>query len=160
LADVRHVPHIELDAFMHHPNWVPSPAEEFRAGVAGAIAAADRDHDGWVVDGNYLHRLGRTVIDQADLVVWLDYPRWLVSARVLRRTAGRLFLRRRLWNGNRERLSAVLSPDPLTNILLWSWTNHAVVRERYTELSAGDQRWLRVRRPRDARRLLDRLRRG
>ena len=151
------MPHVELDAFMHYPGWQPSPVDEFRAGVAGALAAGERDHGGWVVDGNYTDRLGRTVLDRADLVVWLDYPRRIVFGRVLRRTAARLVLRRTLWNGNREQLSGMLSRDPETNILLWSWTNHDVVRRRCADLSSGDQRWLRLRRPAQARTLIEHL---
>ena len=145
---------------MHYPGWVASPVEEFRARVSETLAAAEREHGGWVVDGNYTHRLGLSVLDRAELIVWLDYPRRVVFGRVLRRTAGRLVLRRTLWNGNREQWSSLLSRDPETNILLWSWTNHDVVRRRCAELSSGDPRWRRLRRPAEVRALLDDLRRG
>ena len=142
---------------MHYPDWQASPVEDFRAAVTDALAGAEQRHAGWVVDGNYTQRLGRSVLDRADVVVWLDYPRRIVFGRVLRRTAGRLVLRRTLWNGNRERWSAIASRHPETNILLWSWTNHDVVRRRCADLSAEDPRWLRVRRPWQARALLDGL---
>ena len=139
---------------MHLPGWRASEADDFRRDVHAALAAAECSSGGWVVDGNYLHRLGSSVTDRADVIVWLDYARPVVFGRVLRRTTGRVLLRRKLWNGNRERLSAVFSRDPLTSILRWSWTQHPVVRERYEELSVGDPRWLRLRQPRDARRFL------
>ncbi|HET6817200.1 MAG TPA: hypothetical protein VFH66_08250 [Mycobacteriales bacterium] len=158
LAGEFDVPHVELDGFMHYPDWQPSPVDEFRALVADALSAAEREHDGWVVDGNYTHRLGRSVLDRAELVVWLDYPRRVVFWRVLRRTAGRVLLRRTLWNGNRERVASLFSRDPENNILVWSWTNHDVVRRRCEELSSGDPRWLRVRRPGELSLLVDQLR--
>jgi adenylate kinase family enzyme len=122
------------------------------ADVGRLVESAEATYGGWVADGNYLTNLGTTLTGRADSVVWLDYSRAVVLARVVRRTAGRLVLRRRLWHGNRERWSAVVSRDPETNILLWSWTRHAGVRDRLA--GESDERWTRLRRPREARRWL------
>jgi len=42
-----------------------------------------------------------------------------------------VLLRRRLWNGNRESLSDVLSGDPERSVVVWSWTRHEAQRQRY-----------------------------
>jgi adenylate kinase family enzyme len=136
------VPHIELDALFHRPNWSQAPVEEFRALVAGAT-----DGHGWVVDGN--HSAVRDLVwGRADTVVWLDLPRRVVMAAVTRRTLGRVMKRTELWAGNRERLTDVLSFDPERSILAESWVGHRRCRERYgramAERSARDLTFLRL----------------
>ncbi len=134
LARHLRVPHVELDAIFHLPDWRELPEDDFRAAVTAATAG-----DGWVVDGNY--RAVRDLVwSRADTVVWLDLPRALVMRRITLRTVGRMVTRRPLWNGNRERLRNVLSTDPERSIILWSWTKHAEYRRRYaTDMS--DPRW-------------------
>lgn len=61
------VPWIELDALHWGPNWSMPEEDVFRAQVRAAIDACP---DGWVVDGNYDSRLGGTVLDAADTIVW------------------------------------------------------------------------------------------
>ena len=139
LAASLGVPHLELDALHHGPGWTERPVEEFRAEVASVVAG-----DGWVVDGNY-SRARDLVLPRATDVVWLDYPRWLVMWRVLRRSLARVVLRRELWNGNRETWRDWLDP---AHPIRWAWTSHPVRRTEYEALSAGDPRWHRIRSPR------------
>lgn len=154
LVAARGAAHLELDALHHGPGWRAASAEQLRADVAAFL---DAHPDGWVVDGNYRGKLGDLVLDRADTVVWLDYPRRVVFARVLRRTLGRVVARRELWNGNRERWRMLLNRDAGENILLWSWTQHHSYHRTYLELSAGrpDLAWVRLASPREARRWLD-----
>jgi adenylate kinase family enzyme len=91
------VPHVELDALFHGPNWKETPADEFRRLVAAAT-----DGSGWVVDGNYESKLGDLVLGRADTVVWLDLPLRLALSRVTRRTIRRIRTGEELWSGNRE----------------------------------------------------------
>src|ERR687886_3010529 len=97
LARRHSVPYVELDALFHGPDWVETPAEEFRRRVAAAT-----DGDGWVVDGNYDSKLGDLVLGRADTVVWLDLPLCVALTRVTRRTIRRIRLGEELWSGNRE----------------------------------------------------------
>jgi adenylate kinase family enzyme len=100
------VPHVELDALHHGPNWSEPSAEEFRARVRAAMdAAADR---GWVIDGNYERKLDALVTDAADTVVWLDLPLPTLLLRLWRRTSRRITQNVELWNGNREAWSTAL----------------------------------------------------
>jgi adenylate kinase family enzyme len=155
------LPHLELDAVQHQPGWREAPPDQFKAELGDFLATSDAAAGGWVVDGNYQHRVAH-LLDGADTVVWLDYPRLLVLARVLRRTLGRALLRRELWNGNRERWQNMLRADPDVNIVLWSWTQHRRYRRRYESASAqpGPARWIRLRHPRQARALLRSLAAG
>jgi adenylate kinase family enzyme len=144
------VPHRELDEVFWGPEWTLQDADVAR----GVLREFLERHDGWVVDGNWTSRregLG----DDADLVVWLDYARPVVMARVLRRTLGRGLLRRELWHGNREDLRSLVRRDPEENIVLWAWTSFARTREGYLrEAATGRVPVLRLRTPRAARRWL------
>ncbi len=116
LADRLGVPHVELDALFHLPDWQQAPTEQFRAAVAAATAG-----DGWVVDGNYGDAVP-VVRARADTLVVLDLPKALVMRRLLWRTIRRGALRRELWNGNREELRNLARREPEDNVVLWAWT--------------------------------------
>jgi adenylate kinase family enzyme len=98
LASRHGVPHVELDALHHGPNWTEATPEEFRERVDAALIGPD----GWVVDGQYFGKIGLHVLDQADLIVWLDLPMRVWLPRLLRRTYSRIRGNVRLWNDNRE----------------------------------------------------------
>lgn len=140
LASCVGVEHIELDGIFHQAGWRDLPADEFRRRVTGRLDAAP---SGWVVCGNY-----RAVADlvwcRADTVIWLDLPRHVVLARVLRRTLRRALTREVLWNGNREPLSNLYRWDPQHNVIRWSWTHHDVLTERYCAAMA-DPTWSNLR---------------
>jgi adenylate kinase family enzyme len=110
LADRLGLPHVELDALHHGPNWTEASAEELRERVRAALAGLD----GWVVDGNYHRKLGCLVLQQADTVVWLDLPLRISLTRLWRRTSHRIRDDVELWNGNREDWRNVL-------FLRWGW---------------------------------------
>lgn len=125
LARALDAPHVELDEVFWGPGWVKRDAEEARADLRARTAGPR-----WVVDGNWDSRHGG-VLDAADTVVWLAYPRRTVVSRVVRRTLWRGLTRRELWHGNRESLANLRHTDPERNIVLWAWHHHASVAERY-----------------------------
>ena len=131
LAASLDLPHLELDSVFHQENWVPLPADEMRARVARFVAA-----DRWVVDGNY-SVVSDMIWQRADTVVWLDLSRLRVMSRLVPRTLGRGLRRAELWNGNREELRNVIRRDPDKNLLLWAWTRHRGLRERYELAAVG-----------------------
>jgi adenylate kinase family enzyme len=121
LAQRLGVPHVELDGLFWQPGWVETPRDEFKQRVGDALG-----DDGWVVDGNYRTKLGGLVLDQADLVVWLDLPLRTTFSRVLRRTLRRLRTRESLWGTNVESWRGTFLSR---NSLLW-WTVRSHVRWR------------------------------
>lgn len=143
------LPHLELDAVFWDAGWQFRQLDEAYRIIEEFVAA---NPDGWVIDGNWSSRLdGRLDPGSrggSDLVVWLDYPRSIVMARLVRRTLRRGILREELWHGNRERPSTWFARDPEKNILRWAWVQHATVRER---MEAHSQEWpvMRIERPRD-----------
>ena len=70
-----------------------------------------RDSDGWVADGNYRSKLGALVLERADTAVLLEPPFPLAFGRALRRTIGRTITREELWNGNREQIRHLVTPN-------------------------------------------------
>jgi adenylate kinase family enzyme len=130
LAQRLGVPHIELDALFWKPGWVMGSAEEFRPIVEAAL-----DPNGWVVDGNYRTRLGTLVLDQADLVVWLDMPLLTKLWRIYRRTLRRIRTREVLWGTNVDTWrAAFLSRDSL---FWWLLKTHFPNKRKYRELLEG-----------------------
>ena len=126
LAEHHRVPHVELDALHWGPGWSHPDADEFRARVAEALSGP-----GWVADGSYHGKLGDSVLEQVDLVVWLDLPFRTVARRVWTRTLRRIRSREELWAGNRETWhDAFLSRDSL---FLWIVKTHRSRRRRYLE---------------------------
>jgi adenylate kinase family enzyme len=129
LAQILHVPHVELDALHWQPNWTEAPTDVLRERVRSAI-----DGDGWVVDGNYA-AVRDLVWARVEAIVWLDLPLTTILGRYARRTVRRVAGREELWAGNRERLSTHLcSRDSL---LWWILTTYRRRRREYPPLLAA-----------------------
>ncbi len=132
LSSALDVPHLELDSLFHQPTWTPMPDAEFRRRVSDFVRG-----DSWVVDGNYAsHGVAELVWAKADTIVWLDLPRSTVMRKVISRTIRRAATRETLWNGNKEPWSNFFDPRPEKNIIVWAWTHHSPVRERYSQMNA------------------------
>jgi len=123
------VPHIEIDALFHGPDWVPRPTF-----VADVRRFADRP--GWVTEWQY-ESVRPLLAGRSDLLVWLDLPRARVMSQVTRRTLRRRLARERLWNGNVEPPLWTVLTDP-EHIVRWAWSTHARTAERVAALA--DQR--------------------
>ncbi len=145
--------HVELDAVFWAEGWTKRDPEEAR-GLLRDLLASPGARAGWVADGNW-NSVRQGLLDDADAVVWLDYPRRVVMGRVVTRTLRRGVLRQELWHGNRETLRNLLRREPDQNIVLWAWTQHRHYRQSYADLAAtGRVRVIRLRHPREARRWL------
>lgn len=125
------IPHTEVDALFHGPDWIPRP--EFLDDVR-AFLATDR----WVCEYHYPQ--ARPLISaRADVVLWLDLPVRTTMRQVITRTFRRWWHKEELWNGNRE-VRPFLSLDPDDNIIVWAWTSrHALddLPDRLTREAPG-----------------------
>ncbi len=144
------LPHIELDALHHGPNWSEPTADAFRARVREAVAAAP---DGWVIDGNYDSKLGETVIGAAEVIVWLDLPLGVKLHRLWRRTLHRIRTDVELWNGNRETWRGTFASRD--SLFVWLLRTHISHRREWPTRFNGDPRLVRLRSDAEARRWLD-----
>ena len=155
IAALLKLPHIELDAINWQSGWrdlTRHDPEEFVRRVNEAIEAK-----AWVVDGNYGPVRDR-VWQRATHLVWLDYERSAIMARVIFRTLFRLVLRTELWAGNRERLWHLLRPS---QPIRWAWNTWERRRretaERLRQRECAHLVVLRLRRPSEVSRALDLL---
>lgn len=146
------IPHIELDSLYHQANWQPASDKEF---LASAKAATKRDS--WVLCGNYYSRIGQEIWPQADTIIWCNYSFGRVFWQLSRRTLTRGVRRAELWNGNRERLSALFTKD---SIILWMLQNWKKQMIRYEEMfrnppvSATLIRLIRLKNPKERQEFL------
>jgi adenylate kinase family enzyme len=151
LAERLGVPYLELDA-VHHigPNWTEADPEQLQASARAFMAGAP---EGWVIDGNYESKLGDLVVEQADMIVWLDLPLRLSMRRLWRRTHGRIRDRVELWGGNRESWrGGFLGWNSLFVYTVRAWVRQ---RRRWPRRLAGDPRLVRLRTPGEAREWLE-----
>jgi adenylate kinase family enzyme len=124
------VPYHELDALYHGPQWVPRP--QFIADVI-AVAANER----WVTEWQY-SAVRPILLARADLIVWLDLPRWRVMSQLVARTVVRRLRRIELWNGNVEPPLWTLITDH-DHILRWAWQAHSRTRDRMRDVLAAPE---------------------
>ncbi len=79
LSSILDLPVIHLDKYYWKPNWVPTPAEEWDR-VVEELTMTEQ----WIIDGNYSRTLDLR-ISRADVVIYLDMPRWLCMYRIVKR---------------------------------------------------------------------------
>lgn len=121
--------HVEIDSLFHGPNWGP------RSTFIEDVDAFSR-RSTWVTELSYTSFLGRMLTDRADLVVWLDLPRWQVTCQILHRT-----LRRRLphpqqlWNDNVEPPLRTFFTDP-EHVARYAIVHHSQKRRKVLRMAA------------------------
>ena len=148
-------PFVEMDAINWQAGWRSLSAEdpaEFTARVEAALAGP-----AWVIDGNY--SAARAVVwARATHLVWLDYDRPTIMARVIRRSIARALSRRPLWADNREDWRRWGRPS---HPIRWAWDTWAR-RRADAEAHLADPahahlQVIRLRRPGEAAGVLARL---
>lgn len=124
LARALGLPHVELDGLWWDGGWRQAPLDVFQARVREVVAG-----DAWVIEGFYVEEAGVPIVwPRADTLVWLDLPRRVCVPRAVRRSLGQVVRRVELWNGNRQRPSA-LTPRSIWR--LWRlWPMYPAVIER------------------------------
>lgn len=121
IATAFEVPLILADEVAWQPGWKMLGLEQQRKTFADLAGG-----DCWVFDTAYGTWLD-LVLPRVELVVALDYPRWVSLQRLLRRTAARIVTRAPVCNGNTESVRMALSRD---SILLWHFRSFARKRRR------------------------------
>lgn len=77
------LPVVHLDPLYYGPDWTHGEPATFRRRLGKALAG-----DAWIVDGSFLSLVGDITLPRAQLVIWLEQPRWLALTRALRRCVG------------------------------------------------------------------------
>ena len=124
------------------PGWEQRGAAEQR-GLGAAIAVENQ----WVLDGAY-GGWRDLVMARAELVVALDFPRWLSLCRLIRRTVRRIVTSQVVCNGNRETVARLFSKD---SVVRWHFQSFARKRRiiRDMEAEPSPPRVVVFRRPKD-----------
>ena len=157
LAKALGARHIDLDALNWQAGWKDlnsQDPEEFRRRVADAVAEPS-----WVSCGNY-GKVRPLVLARATHLVWLDYPKWIVMARVLRRSYTRAWTGHELWpgTGNRETVARWLDRE---HPIRWAWDTYERRRRDYsamlTDPALAHIEKHHLRHPREAGGLISRL---
>ena len=133
------------------PGWVERPRVD-QVRLVSELAAADS----WVMDTAYGRWLD-VVLARTELVVALDYRRWVSFERLVRRTARRVITGETACNGNVETWRRVLSSD---SILVWHFRSFSRKRNRIAawEADVSAPRVVRLRSPADTEQWLTALR--
>lgn len=114
---------IELDALHWKANWVESTPEAMTEKVTAAIEATV---EGWIIDGSYWSKIDGLVLQQADMIIWLDLSWRVMFWRMLKRSFQRAWDKNKICGDNTEGWRKLFSTDSLW----WYWITH---RKTYLE---------------------------
>lgn len=132
------------------PGWRQPSTDEQRE-LAARIAAQDQ----WVLDSAY--GVWRDlIVPRAELIVGLDYPRWLSLRRLIRRSVRRVIAREEVCNGNQESFKRLFARD---SIIGWHFRSFSRKRQVMRSLrnAPGNAEVLLFRHPRELESWLQRL---
>lgn len=143
ISDATKLPWYSVDELTWEPGWVPVPDEEQRRRISEICARPE-----WILDTAYA-KWRDVPLSTADLVVALDYPRWVSLQRIVRRTVSRCWSRTTICNGNTESLRTAFSRE---SIVAWHFRSFARKRDRIRQWASQDDgpRVLRLTSPREA----------
>jgi hypothetical protein len=130
------VAHLEMDAVFHrhglahvaHQDFLPV-LDEFTDRTAGSSTGTTRATGREMLSGP------RPTPSSGSIL-----PRRTAFSRVVKRTLRRVLTREEMWPGVREPFSNLYRLDPYENIIVWTWTRHGHVREKY-ETAMVDGSW-------------------
>lgn len=121
MASRTGIPWHDVDALVWQPGWIQVPIHEQRRTVERICAT-----DAWILD--YAHRLWIDVpLARAEVLVALDYPRWLSLWRVVRRAVARAIDRQPICGDNVETWRQLLSRE---SIVVWHFKTFGDTRAR------------------------------
>lgn len=150
LSRVTSLPWYSVDDLTWEPGWVEVGNDEQRRRISEICARSE-----WILDTAY-GRWRDIPLSRAELIVALDYPRWVSLQRLLRRTAARCWDRTPICNGNTESLRTALGPD---SIIRWHFRSFSRKRDRIKQWmdQDGGPRVLRLTSPRQTEAWLARV---
>ena len=97
----------ELDSFVWEENWKKSNDKVIRERVIAALAT-----DSWIIDGQYDPVID-ILVAACDSIVFLDVNLKTRFWRVLCRSISYCFLKKALWNGNKESWARLFSKNSM-----------------------------------------------
>ena len=120
-AEARGLPLFLVDDLTWLPGWVEAPEDEQRAKITEICGG-----DEWVLDTAYGDWM-EVPLARAELIVGLDYPRFVSLTRLIRRTVTRVVRQVPVCNGNTETWRRLFSRD---SIVAWHFKSFKRKRDR------------------------------
>jgi adenylate kinase family enzyme len=149
LGERTGIPFHHVDDLTFEPGWKQVSDEGQREAI-GRIVEGDE----WILDTAY----GKWIdlpLSRVQLVLGLDYPRWLSLWRLLARTVHRAVTGEPVCNNNRESLRLALSRE---SIILWHFRSFSRKRARMRAwAAAGEPPTILFKHPREAAEWLESL---
>jgi adenylate kinase family enzyme len=124
------LPWHSVDDLTWEPGWIEVPLEVQRARIAAICRQSE-----WVLDTAY-SKWRDIPLAAADLVVGLDFPRWMSLGRLVKRTVMRVVTRTRICNGNRESIRMLCSAD---SIIVWHFKSFKRKQQRMRQWRVDPQ---------------------
>jgi adenylate kinase family enzyme len=145
IADKTGLPWHLVDHLTWEPGWESVPNDEQRRRIE-SICVSER----WILDTAYSHWL-EVPLGRADLIVALDYPRWLSLSRLVRRSVARAIDHQTVCNGNIETFRNLFSSD---SMIVWHFRSFSRKRARIRAWAADatGPEVVRLRSPRETKR--------
>lgn len=124
ISEAVDIPWHAVDELTWEPGWIEVPHDEQRRRIA-AICAGER----WVLDTAYGRWLD-VPLARVEMIVALDFPRWLSLFRLIRRSFARAIDGKPICNGNRESFRNIFSRR---SIIRWHFKSFSRKRQRIRE---------------------------
>jgi adenylate kinase family enzyme len=150
LSDQLAMIQVDLDAYHFLPNWVEKEKSVFVNDVLNAIEGKER----WIVTGSYQSILKDTVWQQADTIILLDYPLYVILRRYFARTYRRVVYKEKCCGENYETLGRTFSKNSL---FLWIFKSYWRKKKRMKKWMSEDfsaKEWIVLKHPRNATKFL------
>lgn len=146
LGEELNLPVYHLDAYYWKPGWIPASNEEWDAFQQSLV-----QKEAWIIDGNY----GRTFdirMKRADVIILLDFSRWVTLYRVIKR--------RIMYHGKTRPDLHKDCPERLDlEFIKWVWSFRRIkipgIMEKLREHK--DKKIIILKSPNEAKKLLDGL---
>ncbi|QOD61124.1 AAA family ATPase [Polaribacter haliotis] len=149
LAKELSIIQIDLDDLHFLPNWVEKEKEIFVKDVNKEI----QKYDEWIVSGSYQSLLKDTVWQEANTIIWLDYPLNLIIRRYFIRTYRRVFLKEKCCGENYETLAKTFSKESL---FLWIFKTYWHRKRRMKDWKStlfSHKKWIVLESPKEEKTL-------
>ncbi|MDR3689179.1 MAG: hypothetical protein P4L46_07350 [Fimbriimonas sp.] len=121
IGEITGLPWYSVDDLTWEPNWVQVESGEQRKRITEICS-----RDEWVLDSAYA-QWREIPLAHVQLIVALDYPRWVSLGRLVRRCLQRLVDGKPICNGNRESLVTLFSRE---SIVVWHFKSFGNKRAR------------------------------
>ena len=142
------IPWHSVDDLTWMPGWQEVALEEQKQKIAEICALGD-----WILDTAYA-KWSEIPLERVEVIVGLDYPRWVSFSRLLRRTLQRAIDGKLICNGNRETWKLIFSKD---SILIWHFKSFKRKRQRLHRWQEEGRNVILLRSPRETEEWLSSL---